>query len=90
MVSFNVITQTLVNVFLEEYESIFKDNKYSKRGFKKAELRNAIENNTFKLKPNCSMLIENKNPIVTIKSNCLFLRPTVFSYKGKYLDVHHS
>jgi len=24
------------------------------------------------------------------KSNCLFFRPTIFSYKNKYLDVHHS
>lgn len=27
---------------------------------------------------------------VEIKSNCLFLRPTVFSYKNNYFDVHHS
>ena len=32
-------------------------------------------------------LFQNKN---FKKSNCLFFRPTIFSYKGKYLDVHHS
>ncbi len=28
--------------------------------------------------------------MITIISNCNFLRPTVFSYKNNYLDVHHS
>ena len=31
-----------------------------------------------------------KKTTITINSNCLFLRPTVFSYKKNYLDVHHS
>jgi hypothetical protein len=50
----------------------------------------SIENKNFKLKPNYSLLVEVKTPIISIKSNCLFLRPTVFSYKGKFFDVHHS
>ena len=33
--------------------------------------------------------IERKETI-TIKSNCSWLRPIVFSYKNEYLDVHHS
>ena len=41
----------------------------------------SIENNTFKLKPNHSLLIETHNNIIHIKSNCLFFRPTIFSYK---------
>ena len=44
----------------------------------------------FELKPNYSLLVEIKNSIISIKSNCVFFRPTIFSYKGKYLDVHHS
>ena len=36
------------------------------------------------------MNLDVEKPIVTIKSNCMFLRPTVFSYKNEYLDVHHS
>ena len=39
--------EDLKNLLLEEYENIFKKNTYSKRGFKKAELRNSIENNIF-------------------------------------------
>ena len=50
----------------------------------------SIDNKNFELKPNYSLLVEIRNSIVSIKSNCLFLRPTIFSYKDKYLDVHHS
>jgi len=50
----------------------------------------SIENKNFELKPNCVLLIEIKKSIITIESNCLFFRPTIFSYKGKYFDVHHS
>ena len=28
--------------------------------------------------------------LIEIKSNCLFLRPTIFCYKDDYLDIHHS
>ena len=45
----------------------------------------------YELYKNESFIIETKTEkIFTIKSNCLFLRPTIFSYKDKYLDVHHS
>ena len=50
----------------------------------------SIDNDNYSLKNGCSKLIEFKNKeIIKIKSNCLFLRPVVFSYKGNYLDVHH-
>ncbi len=49
-----------------------------------------IENKNFRLKSNNTLCLEIKSNLISIKSNCLFLRPTVFSYKGKYLDVHHS
>ena len=49
-----------------------------------------IDDKKFELKPNFSLLVEFKNSIISIKSNCLFFRPTIFSYKDKYLDVHHS
>ena len=45
----------------------------------------------YKLDKHCSLLINvSEKEIINIKSNCLFLRPTVFSYKDNYLDVHHS
>ena len=31
-----------------------------------------------------------KTQKISIQSNCLFLRPTIFSYKDQYLDVHHA
>ena len=45
----------------------------------------------FKIKSGCSKIIKliDKDAI-TMKSNCMFLRPTIFQYKNNYLDVHHS
>lgn len=49
-----------------------------------------IENKRYILKPGCATLLKININIISIRSNCLFLRPTIFSYKGGYLDVHHS
>ena len=50
-----------------------------------------VNNKSYKLKNNCSKLLNiSNNDIIIIKSNCLFLRPTVFNYKKQYLDVHHA
>jgi hypothetical protein len=50
-----------------------------------------IDEKDYKLNEHCSRLVNVSNKeIINIKSNCLFLRPTVFSYKDNYLDVHHS
>ena len=84
--------------------SLFQNHTYTIQkyfdGFDKNELffinptsktiKYSIENKNYELKPNCSLLVEIKNSIISINSNCLFFRPTIFSYKGKYLDVHHS
>jgi len=84
--------------------SFFKNHTYTIQkyfdGFDKNELffsnptskkiRFTIDNKDYELKQNCSLLLEIKNTIITIKSNCLFFRPIIFSYKDKYLDVHHS
>jgi len=51
----------------------------------------SIDEKDYKLDKHCSLLIDVSNKeIINIKSNCLFLRPTVFSYKDNYLDAHHS
>jgi hypothetical protein len=50
----------------------------------------SIDEKNYTLNNGCSILINTfKNKIVNIKSNCLFLRPTIFSYKDGYMDVHH-
>lgn len=41
------------------------------------------------LNPGCCEIIIASNKSNLIKSNCMFLRPIVFSYKNNYLDVHH-
>lgn len=51
----------------------------------------SINKDEFKLNKGCSIIVDiESKKIITIKSNCLFLRPTIFSYKGEYIDVHHS
>lgn len=45
----------------------------------------------YSLNGGCSELLELKDiKEVSIKSNCLWLRPLIFSYKKNYIDVHHS
>jgi hypothetical protein len=84
--------------------SLFQNHTYTIQkyfeGFDKNELffanptsktiKFSIEKKNYELKPNYSLLVETKNSIISIKSNCLFFRPTIFSYKDGYLDVHHS
>ena len=84
--------------------SLFQNHTYTIQkyfdGFDKNELfftnptskniKFKIDNKNFQLKPNYSLLVEVKKTIISINSNCLFFRPTIFSYKGKYVDVHHS
>lgn len=50
----------------------------------------SVENKKYRLNPHCALMVQVKSSIISIKSNCLFLRPTVFSYKDEYMDVHHS
>jgi len=51
----------------------------------------SIDDKNFQLNNGSSLIVDiSDKKEITIKSNCLFLRPTVFSYKDEYLDVHHS
>lgn len=50
-----------------------------------------LNNQKYILENGSSLIIEYDDlETVTIKSNCMFLRPTIFSYKKQYFDVHHS
>ena len=95
----NVINADIVKNTLFKNHT-YKIQKYFK-GFDKNELffsnptsevvKFSVNNQNYKLNDNCSKLIDVSNQnIISIKSNCLFLRPTVFSYKDEYLDVHHA
>jgi len=51
----------------------------------------SIDKENYKLKGGSTIMIEIFNKeLIEINSNCLFFRPTVFSYNKKYFDVHHS
>ena len=50
----------------------------------------SIGKENYELKPNFTTQLNVSSSIISIKSNCMFFRPTVFSYKDKYIDVHHS
>ena len=55
------------------------------------KIKFTIDEKKYELMEGNSLLIDiSYKRIITIKSNCNFLRPTVFSYKNNYLDVHHS
>lgn len=85
--------------------TFFKSNIYkiqkSFKGYDKIELffsnptskklNVSFSNINFSLKPGACKKIEfNDKNFIEIKSNCLFLRPTIFCHKGNYLDTHHS
>ena len=54
------------------------------------EINFTINNKDYSLASWCSLMIEIKEKkIIEIRSNCLFLRPLIFSYKNDFLDVHH-
>ena len=67
-----------------DYSEIFISNPTSQA------IKFSINNKDYVLKPACAVNLKVEQPIISIKSNCMFLRPTVFSYKDEYLDVHHS
>ena len=86
-------------------KSLFKNHTYKIQeyfyGFDKSELffsnptsktiKFGVNNINYKLDNNCSKLVDITNKkIISIKSNCLFLRPIIFNYKNEYLDVHHA
>ena len=100
----NVNDSGIVNTDIVK-KSLFKNHIYKIQeyfcGFDKSELFISnptsktiefdINNINYKLHNNCSKLVEITNKkTISIKSNCLFLRPLVFNYKNEYLDVHHA
>tara|TARA_B110000483_G_C18181268_1_gene537134 strand:- start:276 stop:1046 length:771 start_codon:yes stop_codon:yes gene_type:complete len=85
--------------------SLFKNQKYRIQkyftNFDKSELlfvnptskliKFSVNHSEHFLKAGSSILIDiSCEKCINIKSNCLFFRPTIFNYKGEYLDVHHS
>jgi hypothetical protein len=49
-----------------------------------------LKEKKYRLEKGCSIIIDITNEKeINIKSNCLFFRPLIFNYKGKYMDVYH-
>ena len=69
---------------IQKYFDDFNKNELFFTNPTSKTIKFTIENKDYKLKSNNTLLIEIKSNLISIKSNCLFLRPTVFSYKGKY------
>jgi len=80
------------NVYkIQKYFDNFDKNELFFSNPTSKTIKFSIDDKIFQLKNGCSLIIDiSDKKIITIKSNCLFLRPTVFSYKDEYLDVHHS
>jgi hypothetical protein len=50
-----------------------------------------INNKKYILNRGCSILIDVSGKAnLSIRSKCLFLRPTIFNYKNQFFDVYHS
>jgi hypothetical protein len=76
---------------IQKYFNNFDKNELFFSNPTSKTIKFSIDDKKFKLKNGCSLIIDiSDKKVITIKSNCLFLRPTVFSYKDEYLDVHHS
>jgi len=105
LAKFKRISNTFINNADIVKTSFFENHTYQIQkffsGFDKSELffanptsnliKFTIDDQKHKLSAGCSKLIEiTSKKQICIKSNCLFLRPTVFCYKNEYLDVHHA
>ena len=84
--------------------SLFKNRRYKVQKFFKKntkteifihnptlkKIKVSIKNNNFILNVGCSKIIDMTNfNEIEIVSNCYFLRPIIFNYRGIFLDVHH-
>ena len=79
-------TYRIQNSFLGfEKTELFFVNPSSKR------VKFSIGSAKYNLKQGCSILVDvSAHNNVSIKSRCLFLRPTVFNYHNNFFDVYHS
>ena len=89
----NIIKSSLFKKYtytIQKYFDEFDKNELIFTNPSSKIVKFTIQNKSFKVDPYCTILIELNNSIISIKSNCTFFRPTIFSYKNEYMDVHHS
>ena len=89
----NIIKKTIIKNQIYKVQKLFKDFDKNELFFANptSELINfSINDDNYELKDGCSVLIDtSKYETILIKSNCLFLRPIIFSYKNGFMDAHH-
>ncbi len=89
----NIVTTSLIQnqeYTIQKYFSGFEKNELFFSNPTNKTIKFSIGSKHYKLKAGETKNIDINEPLITIKSNCLFLRPTVFSYKNNFYDVHHS
>lgn len=92
-ISSDIVKTSLLNnqtYTIQKYFNEFSKNELFFINPTSKKIKFYIENIKHELNPHCGKMLLTKSDIITIKSNCLFLRPTIFSYKNNYMDVHHS
>ena len=89
----DIIKKTIIKNQVYKVQKLFKDFDKNELFFANptSETINfSINEDNYTLNDGCSILIDtSKYETIIIKSNCLFLRPIIFSYKDEFMDVHH-
>ena len=91
----NITKTSLLNNQIYKIQKFFDDFDKTQLFFTNPiteKINFLVNNKSFKLDGNCSIIIDIKNneDTIIIKSNCAHLRPVVFNYKDDFIDVHHS
>lgn len=90
----NIVSTTFLKSNIYKIQKSFKDYDKIELFFSNPtskKLNISFLNVDFSLKAGACRKLELKNQnVIEIRSNCLFLRPTIFCYNGNYLDTHHS
>jgi hypothetical protein len=76
------------NYKIQKYFYEFDRNELFIANYTSKSIKFTVENKNYKLYSGNSIIIQTFNSIINIESNC-YIRPTIFSYKKKFFDVHH-
>ena len=76
------------NYKIQKYFQEFDRNELFFANYTSKTIKFTIENKDYILHSGCSKIVETFKPTINIVSNC-YIRPTIFSYKKKFFDVHH-
>lgn len=76
------------NYKIQKYFQEFDRNELFFANYTSKSIKFTVESKNYKLYSGNSIIIQTTSPIINIKSNC-YIRPTIFSYKKDFFDVHH-